>query len=882
MNSRRGLLSCFLAVLALGIPLQTRAQVEMCTYRLTQSTEAFDLWTCPPGVKVFKNDAVPVAEQSLVQVHAARNEFEPFLVVVKPSASGNVTVSVGDFGAGISQLIYQVQYVTVTQATDMRGGVGEYPDPLWPLENGDTVALTAGENTAFWVTVEVPAGTPAGDYSTDVTVAGITVPIALHVFDFQLPGELSVASSVGFSQQEVLAKYGAGYSDWSFMDRWRQFLIDHRLTPQVALWPSGLTYGGGTPLISYNCATQTLSDPDGIWGFELPAARWLDGTGLMGGNFAEPFNDGVGFPSFQAVGLGSVAPSQDPRPSSLCGENRSAADWYAANDPGSAYNQTWSAYIGALRNYLADLGYLDRSYGFIANEPFDQADYDAIAWYSRQLKAAAPDLRLMVSEEPKPEIYNHADYVQDGQIDIWLTWLGNFDPAVAADREATHGESSWLYYLPDSVAPYSNPFTLDHPGIDSRLMGWFFWKYRLRGLVHDSLLEWSNNPWTTPAPTANNGFTNLLYPPATTNAAIPYGSNNQRPVPSIRLELIRDGLEDYEYLRVMNGAANPAAGVANVADPQVDKVIGGLASYVQDAEFICNLRRLIGQFTAGEIATLPDIYPAPTHQRAQGAPGDYYLNFQDPVGEPTADPLIVDGKTYLKIGDGAYSDNDGYGWYSPPSVFWQYGWVAAGPNELQSSILYSEYGRPAVFEFDLPAGTYDVTVSVGWPGLSYEHGKIVVEGVPLVDDETVTDNLTRTATIAIPDSKLTMEMGVPGYYTMLNSLEIVAHADLSAVRDGLPSPGAGHRLHDAVPNPFNPATRIAFTLAGGSRSTLRVYDLAGHLVKTLLVDAPLAAGRHEITWDGTDDSGRSVAAGVYLYRLNAGAFSGTKAVSLVK
>ena len=878
--SQRFLTGLFVALAACAPP-RAGAQLETGTYRLTQSTASYNLWTCPPTVKVFKTDAVPATSKSAVQVYAARNEFEPFLVVVKPAASGNVTVSCGSFGAGITQLMYQVKYVTVTSATDMRGGTGEYPDPLWPLENGATVALTAGQNTAFWITLQVPPSTPAGNYTANVTVGGIAVPVALHVFDFELPGNLSVASSLGFSQQDVLTKYGAGFSDWAFMDKWRQFFIDHRLTPQVPLWPNGLTTSGGAPLVSYNCATQTLSDPDGIWGFEMPAARWLGGSGLLGGQFTAPFNDGVGFPSYLAVGPMWGDPSVDPRPSSMCGTGLGAGDWYTANNPTSAYNLKWFAYVGALRNYLAGLGYLDKSYYFMANEPVDQADYDAIAWHSRYLKAAAPDLRLMVSEEPKPAITGNVNYVNDGQVDTWLTYAGLYDPAAAADREANHGETSWLYYLPGLVAPYSNPFTLDHPGIDSRLMGWFFWKYRLRGLMHDNIIDWSTNPWTNPAPTANNGYTNLLYPPSPTNTPIAYGSNNQRPVPSIRMELLRDGLEDYEYLRVMNDAALPAAGVATAADTQVDKVIGGVASYTQDAEFLTNLRRLVGQLNAGEIASLPAIYPTSTHPRAQGAPGSYYINFQNPAGEPTANPLVVGGKTYLKIGGADYSAANGYGWYSSPSAFWSYGWVPSGPNVLQNSILYSDYGRPGVFEFDLPAGTYDVTVSAGWPGRSYDHGKIVVEGVPLLNDETTVGNVLRSATIAINDAKLTMEVGVADYYTTLNYMDIVPHV-ASGVGDDVPSPGADHHLYDAVPNPFNPATRLSFTLSRDDQATLRVYDLAGRLVKTLLADAVLEAGRHDVTWDGTDDRGRGVAAGVYLYRLQAGAYCETKAMSLVK
>ena len=88
-------------------------------------------------------------------------------------------------------------------------------------------------------------------------------------------------------------------------------------------------------------------------------------------------------------------------------QTRSSADWYAAANPQTAYNTLWFEYIDALKDYLDSLGYLDKAYHYMANEPQDQADYDAVAWYAQELKKAAPGLRLMVSEEPKPEIYNH-------------------------------------------------------------------------------------------------------------------------------------------------------------------------------------------------------------------------------------------------------------------------------------------------------------------------------------------------------------------------------------------------------------------------------------------------------------------------------------------
>jgi flagellar hook assembly protein FlgD len=62
---------------------------------------------------------------------------------------------------------------------------------------------------------------------------------------------------------------------------------------------------------------------------------------------------------------------------------------------------------------------------------------------------------------------------------------------------------------------------------------------------------------------------------------------------------------------------------------------------------------------------------------------------------------------------------------------------------------------------------------------------------------------------------------------------------------------------------------------------LKVYDAAGHLVVTL-VDEYREAGGHQVIWDGRDHAGRMSSAGVYLYRLEAGSFSETKRMVLIK
>ena len=76
------------------------------------------------------------------------------------------------------------------------------------------------------------------------------------------------------------------------------------------------------------------------------------------------------------------------------------------------------------------------------------------------------------------------------------------------------------------------------------------------------------------------------------------------------------------------------------------------------------------------------------------------------------------------------------------------------------------------------------------------------------------------------------------------------------------------RLDQNQPNPFNPSTTIGFSLRRTSLVKLRVYDVAGRLVRTLH-DGELAAGHHAVAWDGRDGDGRRVQSGTFLYRLES-------------
>ena len=773
-------------------PFLAIADFESYTYRLSQSTANHTFWTTLPAEKVFKDTAVPSSTGSEVKVYAAGNEFEPFQIVINPKASGTVAISVGDFGGGITTEIFQVKYVNISTPTDYLSKTGQNPDPLWPIANGDTVSVVAGQNTAFWFSVHVPKNTSPGDYISSVQIGSTSIPVRLHVFNFSLPETLHVKSQMNINHQIILSKYGvqgtkADY--WSYVDKIKQFMVDHRTTPKGVLWSGGLTSTGGAPYIDYDCA-GSWTDNDGIWGFEEPASRYLDGTGLMGTTFSTPFNAGVGFPSFMAATFQNNDASLDPRPNTFCGTTRSASDWYAGNNPNSVFNKKWFSYMTSMQDYLQGLGYLDEAYYYIANEPQDQADYDAVAWYSQELKKAAPQLKLMVSEEPKPEIYNHPSFT-GSKIDIWLAHLGlQFDPEMSFDRMLHHDEETWIYFLHGTRLPRFNPITIDRLGADAKLMGWFLWKYRLRGFAYYAFNSWETNPWTQPLNSGQNGNLFLMYPPSVTNDNISYGANNHRFVPSIRFELMRDGLEDYEYFYRLNNSSQPQADQINPADSQVDKIIGAAVAYNRDSGFMYNLRRLIGMKLGGESNSIEDLAPLSVHPRSDGTPGNYYINFQDPQGQPTGN-IVYNGHTYMKIGDGLYDASQGYGWMKAAEVpdsdfypFWDQ-WIDPEPKTLLGSSVIDSWGREDVFEFDLPNGTYNVTACAGSRS-STRYQNIVIEGVVFMDDE-VTNNswITRTKKVEVKDKKLTLVMGKYEQIGYINYLDIEAtYADRDVNCDG--------------------------------------------------------------------------------------------------
>ena len=181
----------------------------------------------------------------------------------------------------------------------------------------------------------------------------------------------------------------------------------------------------------------------------------------------------------------------------------------------------------------------------------------------RKLRDNAPDINRMLTEQVEPELV--------GGPNIWCPVSDSFDPQNSA-RRMEAGDSFWWYVCTGPKAPYAGLF-IDHPGTELRVWLWQTWQRGIEGI-----LVWQSNYWTSAAAYPNrlqnpyedpmgwtsgystpagvrrawgNGDGRFVYPPAAAAAGSPERPVLDGPVDSIRWEMLRDGVEDYEYFAIL-------------------------------------------------------------------------------------------------------------------------------------------------------------------------------------------------------------------------------------------------------------------------------------------------------------------------------------------
>ena len=255
-----------LAAMAFGLTfLAARAPAAGPSYGyLVQAGPPCAVWWAEGAYKVLRDDPVPAAVQGVVRIAAARNEYEPFLVVLRPSvrldgvraAAGPLSGEDGGAIAAADISVRHVEYVPVTVPTDAAGTAGWWPDPLPPYDG--PFAAAAGENHPLWITVRVPAEASPGLYKGAVTLTAggwsCRVPVELTIRTFALPERSSVRSSFGLPTGDIKAYHNLETREEleKVVDLYYQDLRAHRVAPTAPfeLYPmkvrtSGVHWDGG-------------------------------------------------------------------------------------------------------------------------------------------------------------------------------------------------------------------------------------------------------------------------------------------------------------------------------------------------------------------------------------------------------------------------------------------------------------------------------------------------------------------------------------------------------------------------------------------------------------------------------------------------------------
>jgi len=188
----------------------------------------------------------------------------------------------------------------------------------------------------------------------------------------------------------------------------------------------------------------------------------------------------------------------------------------------------------------------------------------------------------------------------------------------------------------------------------------------------------------------------------------------------------------------------------------------------------------------------------------------------------------------------------------------------------------AESGTPAAstetfVPFTAPQGVQRIEGTLTWFG-----GPVVDLDLYLLD---ANSNVLQSSASSDPSEHLVYNTPVPGEYRW----KIVSYVSpdtaeyaidmaqcIASALVGVDSAPAGTvRLSPSAPNPFTSSTLVAFALPAAGRVSLRLYDVAGRLVRTL-EEGELPAGNHTRVWNRRTDRGTTAAPGVYFYRLEAG------------
>ncbi|MDD3469227.1 MAG: DUF4091 domain-containing protein, partial [Thermoguttaceae bacterium] len=570
-----------------GRTLQLKVPLYTPTYYRTDygtgltADDTANVWWCDATQKVPKNrkaaEVKPGTRES-VQLQACRGDREAAQLIVyangrTTAADGTITFTPGKYPENLNGMtatmgdlvglehpdakidaqnvsLSWVRYHWVEHPTDATCVRDWWPDALVPMRPID---CPFGENQPLWIEIAVPRGIPADTYTGTVTVkakAGgenaprdwqTQIPVQIKVWNFDLPEEPMLESGYGLSPTWIYAYHNitSETDKRAVLDLYLQALSENRICVynpvpldgfSVKFIVDGKNSRAKFDFSKWDAAMERAFEKYHCKNFSLPI------QGMGGGTFqsrTEPSLEGFGedTPEYQAM---------------------------------------FQSYVTQLEAHLIEKGWIDRAYVYWFDEP-EPKDYAFVQKGMERIKKYAPRIRTMLTEEPgSPEF---ADCV-----DLWCP-ISNMFNQEKADTQMDKGQKFWWYVCCGPKAPYCTEFT-DHPATELRIWFWQAWQRKITGS-----LIWHTNWWTSDTAFPNgyqdpyadpmcytsgygiepgtkafwgNGDGRFLYPPEECN--VPGAAKNADgspravvapPVRSIRLAMIREGSDDYEYLAIL-------------------------------------------------------------------------------------------------------------------------------------------------------------------------------------------------------------------------------------------------------------------------------------------------------------------------------------------
>jgi hypothetical protein len=477
--------------------------------------------------------------------------------------------------------IFREAYINITTPSNLEGLEGLWPDALIPdkdvyfneIRNAFPVTVPVGQNQAFWVDVFIPHNALSGFYtgSLSITINGypqILIPISLTVWDFSIPSTSSLVTSFGF-------------------DGW-DFQLGHfgDLNHAEQIVPLSKLYAKAA-LMNRVTLSSVAKEDWSILGPLPPNIDWSEFDNNWG-----PFLVGIDLP----YGLQNA-----------CFTSLEIGD---SGDSDAERIAFWQAYS----SHFKSKGWFYLLFDYTWDEPSDSWDFDQLKKRATLVHQADPDLRTLVTTD----IQQGQQNALNGYVDIWApvinfmddksgeicwdsTYAGNqrglYDSLIADGNELWWYQSCMSHGCgtADSASECFNGWPslmIDIPAIYNRIMEWASFKYSISGELYFETI-WAykgitgqNDPWNNQYYFFGNGDGTLFYP----GRPDKIGGIHHIPIESIRLKMIREGMEDYEYMKRLQ-----QLGEESYARQQVDQVITNTYTFTHDPAVLYNSRENMAQ-----------------------------------------------------------------------------------------------------------------------------------------------------------------------------------------------------------------------------------------------------------------------------------------------